>query len=412
MISEVDSDFKGSRIYGEDFDVSYAPNALNGAGYYNLAGTGDQHEYVLNLNLMSIPRKNLTIVPSIRVQKEDWGANGGTFQTLGDNPPGFLASNTDGDALDVRERLDVRYTGVTNCVLYAQGEWTQGEGNLQESGGIYLGGPIQRETEDSRFFQKYSLGCRVYPARRWNFDVGGYFKNNAYDYDHQVDSTANAPIGNRYPAFLVMQNFETYDGFTRVTVRPLPNLTLVSRYEYQVSTVHTTPDAASTLADVDSSEMTSHIFAQNISWSPWSRLYLQAGFNYVVSETGTPVSGATSSALDAQSGANYTRAILNAQNNYWTLNFNSGLVLDAKTDLNVGYTYYRADDYTDSKAAWGLPYSAGVEQHGISGMVVRRINEHLRLKLSYGFYHSDDEVSGGNNSYDAHVVYSSLQYRF
>ena len=78
--------------------------------------------------------------------------------------------------------------------------------------------------------------------------------------------------------------------------------------------------------------MTSHIIAQDVSWTPWSRLYLQAGFNYVLSETKTPAS-------------DVTPAILPAQNNYWTLNFSSGLVLDDKTDLKLGFFYYRADDY-------------------------------------------------------------------
>ena len=84
------------------------------------------------------------------------------------------------------------------------------------------------------------------------------------------------------------------------------------------------------------------IIAQNISYSPWSRLYLQLGFNYVLSETKTPTS-------------DYTAAVLNAQNNYWTLNFNSGFVLNDKTDLNLGYTYYRADNYTDNSTV-GVPY--------------------------------------------------------
>ena len=398
LFANVDGGFSGSRIYGSDFDVSYAPNALNGAGYNNLNGSSSQQEHVLNLNLMYNPAKTVTIVPSVRVQKEDWNADSGTFQTLGDNAPGFLASNTDGNALDVRERLDVRYTGITNCVLYAQGEWTQGEGNLDESGGIYLGGPIQRQTEDSRFFQKYTVGCRLYPARSVNVDVGGYFKNNAYDYEHMLDSTPNAAGGNRYPAFLVMQDFETCDGYTRLTFRPLPNLTLVSRYEYQLSTIHTKPDAASGLGNVESSEMTSHIFAQNVSWSPCSRLYLQVGFNYVASETKTPTS-------------DYTQAILNSQNNYWTLNFNSGLVLDNKTDLNLGYTYYCADNYSDNSTV-GLPFGSGAEEHGVTATLVRRISERVRVTLRYGYYHSEDQPSGGNNNYDAHVLFSSLQYRF
>lgn len=398
LFVNMDSDFSGSRIYGTDFDVSYAPNALNGAGYSNLAGGAGSQEHVGTINLMYLPNKNLSITPSIRIQEEDWDGHSGTFATLGNSFPAFQANKDEGDALDVRERIDVKYSGVTNSVLYAQAEWTEGQGNLGESGGIYLGGPIQRKSEDGRFFQKYSAGCRVYPLRWMNFDVGGYFKKNAYDYDHQFDSTPNAAGGNRYPAFLVMQDFDTYDGYTRLTFRPLPNLTLVSRYEYQFSTINTKPDPTSGFSETQSSEMVSHILAQNVSWSPWARLYLQAGFNYVLSETRTPTS-------------DYTQAILNAQNNYWSVNFNSGLVLDNKTDLNLGYTYYHADDYTDNSAS-GLPLGAGAEEHGVTATVLRRINDHLRLTLRYGYYHSEDPLYGGNSNYDAHVVFSSLQYRF
>ena len=39
--------------------------------------------------------------------------------------------------------------------------------------------------------------------------------------------------------------------------------------------------------------MASHIIAQDASWSPWSRLSLQAGLNYVLSETKTPASEVT-----------------------------------------------------------------------------------------------------------------------
>ena len=398
LFSNVGSDFSGSWVYGSDFDVNYAPNALNGAGYNNLNGSSGQQEHVLNLNLMYSPAKTWTITPSVRVQKEDWNADSTTYQTLGNNAPSYLASNSDGDALDVRERVDIRYTGLTNCVLYGQTEWTEGQGNLNESGGIYLGGPIQRQTEDGRFFQKYTAGCRLYPARSVNLDVGGYYKDNAYDYDHTLDNTPNAAGGNRYPAFLVMQDFQTYDSYARVTWRPLSTLTLVSRYEYQLSTIHTKPDAVSGLGEVEASEMTSHIFAQNVSWTPWSRLYLQVGFNYVTSETQTPTS-------------DYTQAILNAQNNYWTLNFNSGLVLDRKTDLNLGYTYYCADNYSDNSTV-GQPFGSGAQEHGVTATLVRRLSERVRVTLRYGYYHSEDQPSGGNNNYDAHVLYSSLQYRF
>jgi hypothetical protein len=393
LFSTMDSDYSGSRIYGDDFNVGYTPNALNALGYYDLSGGSRANEYAMNINLMGLPQKGLSIAPSLRVQKRDWDADSAGFQTSDTAAPLFSTSNSDGDALDVTERLDVNYTRLTNWVFYARGEWTQGSGNLRENGGMEQIAPVTRETEDERFFQKYSIGTRWYPARKVTLDLGAYYKFNQYDYDHLVDST---PTG--YPAYLVMQDFETYDGNVRLSLRPHTRLTLVTRYEYQISTVNTAPDAASGLSGTETSELTSHIVGQNISWTPWSRLYLQAGINYVFSETATPAS-------------DYTQAILDAQNNYWTVNFNAGFVLDDRTDLNLGYFYYRADDYEDNSAV-GLPLGSGAEEHGITAMISRRINKNIRLNLKYGYFHYADELYGGNNDSEAHFVSAGLQYRF
>jgi hypothetical protein len=195
-----------------------------------------------------------------------------------------------------------------------------------------------------------------------------------------------------------MQDFETYDGNLRLTLKPLRNVTLVSRYEYQYSTISTRPDPVSGLGAVDSSKMISHIIGQNVSWTPWSWLSLQLGFNYVRSETRTPAS-------------QYTQAVLDAQNNYWTLNFNSGIVLDDKTDLNLGYYYYQSDNSHDN-SLHGVPLGADAEEHGVTVSLTRRLTRNLRLNLRYAYSHYDDGASGGYNNYEAHLVYSSLQYRF
>ena len=298
----------------------------------------------------------------------------------------------------MQERLDIHYSGVTNWIFYARGEWTEGDGNLKETGGMGITPPIQRNTDDSHFLQKYSLGARWYPARWLTIDAGGYYKSSDYDYDHLLDSTTN--FANRYPAYLVMQNFDTYDGNVRLTLRPRHNITLVGRYEYQFSTVHTKPGQSYLLPEVESSEMTSHILALNATWIPWSRLYLQAGGNYVLSETKTPSSNPT-----------FTQTILDAQNNYWTVNANAGFVVDDRTDLNVGYFYYRADNY-DANYTQGVSLGAGAEEHGITATISRRISRNMRLMLRYAHYCYTDETYGGNTDYDAHVLFSSLQYRF
>ena len=402
--ANLDDNFSGNRVYGDDFDVAYSPNNLNGMGYTSLNGGAHKQEHVVNVNLMTIPLKNLTIVPSLRVQQDNWNANSTGMGTLSDFNPEPFTSNSDGESLDLRERLDIRYTGITNWVHYCGAELTEGNGDVNQTGGLnqvngYGPPPIQCHTDDTRFFQKYFVGTRWYPYRRTSIDLGGYYKNNQYNYNNPLDSTYNgAGSPDRYPAYLTQQNFQTYDGNVRLTLRPAANIMLVSRYEYQWSTINTTPDAISGFSSSQSSTMTSQIIGQNASWSPWSRLCLQAGFNYVLSETETPTS-------------DYTQAVLNSQNNYWTVTFNSAVVLDDKTDLNLTYLYYQASDYNNNSAD-GLPLGAGAQEHTVTAGITRRINPHLRVNVKCAYSQYNDWASGGNNNTTAEMVYTSLQYRF
>lgn len=402
--SGLDNQLAGSRIYGASFDAGYTPSSQHGAGYYGLNGSSHLDQHVVNLNLMYNPAPAVAIVPSVRLQDLMTDGRSQGSQTFGDATPVAFGARSDANRFDLRERLDVNYTGLTNYTLYARGEWTQGTGDLTENGGQGLVNgigipPVQRQTDDTRYFQKYSAGVRWYPTRRAILDFGGDYKIHHYEYDHDVDSTPNDPFSlNRYPAYLVTQDLETFGGKTRLTLRPWGRVTLATRYEYQLSTIDTTPAGISGLGEVESSEMRSHIIAQDVSWTPWSRLNLQAGFNYVWSVTTTPAS-------------DYTRAVLDAQNNYWTVNFSSSYVVDDRTDLNLDYLYYRADNYEDN-SAFGVPYGAGADEHGVSAGITRRIRDNIRLFLRYSYYHYAGETFGGNEDYQAHVVSCTMRYLF
>jgi hypothetical protein len=403
--SGVGNTFSASRIYGNDFDVGYAPNAASGLGCYGLAGTSRLHDYVFDLNLFYKPSPHLTIVPSLRVDREDWNASSSGMETLGANAPVPFTSDSSRGLLDLRERLDLNYNGVTNWAFYGRADFTEGDGNLNQNGGLVpVAGigilPVAEQTDDRRFFQKYSAGVRWYPSRGVTLDAGGYYKINHYHYGIGLDSTTNngIPGDDQYPAFLAMQDFETYDANMRLTLRPWPKVTAISRYEFQLSTIHTEPDPAAGLAEVEASRMTSHILAQDVSWIPWSRLSLQAGLNYVLSETRTPAS-------------DVTQAILGAQNNYWTLNFSSLVALDNRTDLNLSYLYYLSGDYRNNSPL-GVPYGAGSEEHAITATLTRRLAKNLRLAVQYGYYHYLDAAYGGNRDFGANLISASLRYRF
>jgi len=112
------------------FDVVYSP-AYPGLsyGYTGLSGGAHKHEYILNVNLMSLPTKISPSPPSVRVQKEDWNANSALTGTLGtDAQRQHLIQQrtrfarrvrTPGPALHRRDQL----------VFNAGGQWTEGQGN-------------------------------------------------------------------------------------------------------------------------------------------------------------------------------------------------------------------------------------------------------------------------------------------
>ena len=400
--SQLNNDFNGSYTYQPDLGV------LNGFEYNNLAGNSWVQDHVVNLNLYAKLLKNLSIVPSLRIQKENSTVDASEAETFEGTPATPPPPDGHGDQsdLEISERLDLNYTGVTNWVFYARGEWTEGSGNLNQNGGLIpISGftefqSVQSQIDDNRLFQKYNAGLRWYPLYRVSLDVGGYYQIHDYDYN----STPNNSLSYSYPGFLAMQNFETYDGNTRLTLRPWQSVSFVTRYEYQLSTIHTGPDPISGLGETESSRMYSHIIGADASWSPWSRLSLTAGFNYVISKTTTPASDYVPTGYAAA-------PILAAQNNYWMVNFSSDFVVDDKTDLNVSYYYYQADNY-DNNATVGVPYGVGAEEHAVTAEIVRRLTENLRLTLKSGYYHYTDDTSGGHNDFDTFLIFASMQYRF
>ncbi|MEY2465901.1 MAG: hypothetical protein QOD03_422, partial [Verrucomicrobiota bacterium] len=416
--TRLDTDVGGSRIYGADYDPVYDPlfarRQQRDEGFFDLRGGSKVDQYVMNMNLMLMPWDNVSIVPSFRVEHQEQEGDVTYTATSFGAPPARAATtedlrNTRGRGFtDVSERLELRYTGFTNWVLYARGEWLEGIGTLKETQADNdpdapegTSAIIKRNTDSDRFTQKYVLGVNWYPLRRLNMAAQYYHKVRENGYTHLVDSTTNMPpSANRYPAFLTDQDFATDDLNYRVTWRPLNNLTLVTRYDFQLSTVDTKGDF---LAKVQSAEMTSHILSEMISWTPCSRLYLQGSINYVLDQTTT---GANTFV-----GSDTNNIVPRSRNDYWNASIFATFVLDNKTDLSAQYFYYRANNYLDNSSA-SQPYGAGAEEQSISATISRQLTRRLRCSLRYGYFTNRDQTSGGHNNYDAHLVFSSLQYRF
>jgi hypothetical protein len=403
----LDTDIGGSRIYGADYDSLYDPlfvrRQQRDEGFFDLTGGSKIDQHVANLNLMLSPYDNVTIVPSLRIENQDQRGRAAFEETNVGAGPNFastadeIVNTRERGFTDVTEGLEIRYTGLTNWVFYARGEWLQGDGSLQERETEAQTGLVFRDTDSSRLTQKYVVGANWYPLRNLNFASQYYHKSRKNDYDHLVDSTSNLPTSSdRYPAYIRDQDFTTDDVNFRVTYRPFGNLTLVSRYDFQLSTIDSRMDF---LEDVESGRMTSHIFGESITWTPINRLFLQGTLNYAIDRAETP-------AVDAISGL-----VQRADNDYIDASVTAGFALTEKTDLQAQYFVYYSDNYADNSAL-SVPYNASAEEHGITGTIIHRFTSAMQWTFKYGWTTLTDKTYGGRNDYEAHMFFSSFRYRF
>jgi len=402
----IDTDLSGSRIYGPSYNSSFSTTYPNSQrfdeGFTDLSGGGNTKDYVANMNLMLTPIDNLVFVPVFRVEYQDNDLSDNFSENDVATTGGPVTSTPTAEAdnswyLDVAESLEARYTGFRNWSLYASGEWSEDNGNEMWNETTAMLTPLLNQ-DWNMLGQKYTAGANWYPLYRLNFGAQYYHQIHDYNYDNNLTTTPTT-----YPGYLQDEGFTVDDMNIRATWRIFDTLASVTRYDFQYSTVDTTgiPDGGTQAGTVQSASLTSHIISENVSWTPLSRLYVQAGGSYVLNNLDTPV----------QSWMGANQIVLNSADNYWTVDAMAGFALDQKTDLQLQYSYYRADDYVDN-SAYSQPFGAGDEQQTITATLTRRITKALQVSLKYGFFRNRDETSGGQNNYDVHLVYANMEYRF
>ena len=408
--TRLNTDLGGSRIYGAGYDAVYSKTSVNrqfhDEGYYNLTGGSIVDQYVMNLALRLELAENLVLIPSLRAEKIDTTGSTSFTETSVGAGPGFVTAESNllnsrqNGFLTVSEAMEARYTGLQNWLLYARGDWSEGDGYLRETEQDLTAGTtgINRSTDSERFTQKYTFGANWYPLRKLHFAAQFYHKNVENDYTHLVDSTPNTS-GDRYPAYLLAHHLTTDDFNVRATWRPLPNVTSVTRYDYQISSIDTYPDG---LIGIESAQTTAHIISQTLTWVPWSRLFLQGTFSYALDSTTTPASSLTGGAAGLVS---------DARNDYWQATAAATFVVDDKSDLKASYFYYRANNFIDN-SVYSMPYGTSGNDHTVNVSLDRKFSKTVKGTISYGFFRHRDDTTGGLDNYTAHTIFSSITYRF
>jgi len=420
------SDIGGSRIIGTHYDSNFGEPVPTlrpfDHGFINLAGTSQVEEHIFNANVLWMPLKDLTLLTAFRYTHDDRESDS-TFLATDATPnvPPFSPTNPPGGAHPITpepvtadastdynrfgERLELRYTGITNWLFYAEGDWEEEFGNRLEhqEGGEEAGFELLDLNEDTSLLaQKYIAGVNWYPMMRLNLSAQYYHKIASYDND------INSAIHQR----LVGQNWNTDDLNVRITCRPkipacLGTLALVTRYDF----VHTTIDSqwavfseGEFLNEEQTGVITQHVITEAITWNPLARFYLQANVSYVLNQTDTPANN-----IDLI--PNISPTVVNFRNDYWTVTSGAGYIIDDKTDFYTDFSFYCANDHFKN-AGVAVPYGLGATEYTASATIARQLTKNMRLLMKYGYFNYRDVTSGGHNNYQAHSVYSGLQYRF
>jgi hypothetical protein len=381
----LDTDFDGTeRVYS-------LTTSNRDHGYYDMVGGSQMKLHAANASFWWNPVEDLVVVPSIKAEWEDTSALVSFIETARPIDPELDGrSSNDIDQNEFSQELEVRYSGFDNLLLYARGEWSQEDSDrwIREELGA---------ADDSRVFDtesdssKYTIGANWYPLRGLSLSAQYYYETMEQDFDYAVVDLA--PMMNE-------RSVDTHDINLRLTWRALPNLTFVTRYDYQQTDFEQDPYKAG-LGNVESGEITRHILSESVTWNATSRLYVQGSAHWISDSTET--------------GYNYTAAgqeyAPDWDNDYWCATVNAGYALTEKSTLEAGIFYYAADNYVNNQLA-SMPYGAIVDEYMLTLGYVQQISPNMVWNIRYGYYNSEDDAVGGNNDFDAHMVSTGLQVRF
>ena len=408
--TKIDTNFTGSRIIGFTYDAIFDPafsrRQARDEGFFGLVGDSQWKQTLLTGNVMYLPAKHWRISAGVRYENQTQDAVAEFDETAVGTTSALitaideLESESSRDFDELLGTAEITYTGVENMVWSGFVEAADGNGTLREELTELENGVIDiaRDTDFDRTYSKYGITGRWYPAVGLNFAAGAYHKVRDNDYDTADDSTPNNGA-DRYPAYIRFQRFSTDDIYVRGTWRPTGTLSLIGRYDRQQTDIDSREDG---LASVLSSEMTTHILAGTVNWTPAANLVVQGTINYVYDQV---------LAGSANSTQPIARQAGRFDNNYRTATLVVFYAVNEQTDVQLDGSLYQTNNFQDVSAlsvAYGL--TARDRSYGVS--VNRRVSADLAFGVRYAHTDYDDATSGGRRDFSADLIYGRVQLRF
>ena len=290
--STMDSTISGSNIYGTVYDPVFSQSLIpsHGDDFFDLSGGSTGEQNVGTLNVLWTPIEDFSITPEFRVEGDDTEGISNFTATTNGGAPGLVGISTENKWLTVDEACDIRYTGVEDWVFYTRLEFEQQDGNTGEGST----GSVASDVDDQYLNlnenttvvdQKYTVGANWYPLTTLNFT--SEYSHNDERNSNSINNFTETQIGGVSPTAqqtMLNLNMNTDDMMFRATWKPLTNITLVSRYDFQYSTIYSRWETLglNTTAGYDrpfdtglSGDQVNHMFTETATCNPFARWYIQ-----------------------------------------------------------------------------------------------------------------------------------------
>ncbi len=304
--------------------------------------------------------------------------------------------------------LELHYTGLKDLALYATVSDKVGNGTDDQTPAYNpltttFTSTIYRNTKENNIDFTVGGNWRATSAVSARGEL--FYKNHSFAATGWNTNT-NAPT-----APTLDNNYELDGQFYGVkltaVVKPMDVLSFTTRYIYQKGKRQVTGFKA-LYPSYDSMDMTTHNLGVSLDWNPNKQFYMQANANVVFDIIKTAALHDLSVA--ASGTIPVGRFLKPSENNYETASLLAGTVLTKTDDLQLQYTYYKADNYNAGLALYTQPYGASAKESSISVNLKHMFSDRCIGNAKFGYYDSKNDTTGGNTNFKGPMAYVSLDY--
>jgi hypothetical protein len=305
----------------------------------------------------------------------------------------------------VTPALDIRYTGISNLALYASASdrINHGDERLINAQNVLTNAINSTANNDtSEDYGNYTLGAN------WRTSSLVTLRAELFRKGHETKAVGySVNLGDNY----ALENQFTGVKFTAIT-KLSDTVSATSRYIYQKGQMWTTGFLPG-YEKYNSMNATNDTIGETIDWNPTAQFYVEGNFNMVFNVIGTvyPTAGATPATATA-AGYDSNKIVQNSDNNYITASVLTGMAIDKETDLQVQGNYYAANNPNAALAPWAMPYGVVVKDYSVTVGVKHKFDAKLVGNFKVGYFHSNNQTTGGFTNYRGPLVCVTLDRAF